>query len=325
MKAIEWAKACLASHGYTISNTPEYIQTTPWSSVIRFLTSTNDYIYLKQMPPALSLEPIITQILYEQFHASVPIIIDSNKELNCFLMQDSGNPLRDFFKSNFQPSLLCEGIKQYGFIQYATAEHINVFFDLGVPDWRLEKLPALYVQLISQENLLIQDGLTADELGILHKLHPQFSSMCESLSSYKILETLDHCDFHDNNILIESNTNKMTIIDWGESVVTHPFFSLISCLRDTTFRYHLKEDDKIFLELQNACFANDLFDGKSKNNLSAAILLARYLWPIYSALGNYRLIMASDIKEFKTFSENRTLSGRMTRAFKEFLGRREVK
>ncbi len=321
MKTVEWARACLASRGYTINNTPEYIQTTPWSSVMRFLTSTDDYIYLKQTPPMLSLEPTITQILYEQFHASVPIIIDTNKELNCFLMQDSGNPLRQFFKSNFQPNLLCEGIKQYGFIQYAAAEHINIFLDLGVPDWRLEKLPSVYIQLISQEELLIQDGLTADELGVLHKLYPRFSSVCESLFSYKILETLDHCDFHDNNILIENDTNKMTIIDWGESVVTHPFFSLISCLRDTTFRYHLKEVDKILLELQTACFACGLFDSKSKENLLAAILLAQRLWPIYSALGNHRLIMASDIKEFKTSSENRTLSGRMARAFKEFLRR----
>src|SRR6185437_4336289 len=83
---IKWAEDCLLSNGYTINNPPESIQKTPYSSVVRFLTS-GGYIYLKQTPPTLFLEPVIMQILHDQFHADVPAVIAINKELHCFLMK----------------------------------------------------------------------------------------------------------------------------------------------------------------------------------------------------------------------------------------------
>lgn len=88
-KIIKWAEEILLSQGYIIKSPPEDVQITPWSKVKRFLTS-DGYIYLKQMPPQLSLEPIITQILYDSFHANVPQVIATNKDSNCFLTKDFG-------------------------------------------------------------------------------------------------------------------------------------------------------------------------------------------------------------------------------------------
>lgn len=36
---INWAKECFLAKDYIINNSPETIQTTPWSSVTKFLTS----------------------------------------------------------------------------------------------------------------------------------------------------------------------------------------------------------------------------------------------------------------------------------------------
>ena len=44
------------------------------------------------------------------------------------------------------------------------ASKIDLFLKMGVPDWRLEKLPILYQELISNEKLLIEDGLNKNEL-----------------------------------------------------------------------------------------------------------------------------------------------------------------
>jgi hypothetical protein len=313
MNIIQWAEEYLLSNGFILIEPPEHVRTMPWSSVTRFITSAG-YIYLKQTPPALSLEPLITQILHDRFHANVPAVLATNKELHCFLMKDSGNPLRDLFKSGFRADLLCQSIGKYSFIQHAAVEHINIFLELGVPDWRLNKLPSLYTELISKEDLLVSDGLTMDELKVLHMLQVQISSMCEKLSSYKIPETLDHCDFHDNNILIENGTHNLTIIDLGETVITHPFFSLITCLRNATFRYSLKETDKTYLELQEACFDRWL-ELEVKNNLLNAMLLAKKIWPIYAALGEYRLMISSNAEEFKTLDRR----GRLTYSLKEFI------
>jgi hypothetical protein len=201
IRIIQWAEESLLSHGYIIKSSPEDVQITPWSKVKRFLTS-DGYIYLKQMPPTLSLEPIIMQILYDQFHANVPQVIAANEDLNCFLTKDVGTSLRQYLKRDFQSDLLCMAIKKYTYIQCASIEHVTLFLELGVPDWRLGKLPILYTQLIDKEDLLIEDGMTTNELRILHALHPKFSTMCELLSSYKIPETLDHGNFNDNNVFV---------------------------------------------------------------------------------------------------------------------------
>ena len=81
---IGWGYECLLSLGYTLkSNNPEKVQNTPWSYVVRFETPAG-YIYLKHMPKLLALEPIITKILHDQFHAPVPKVIAHNTELHCF-------------------------------------------------------------------------------------------------------------------------------------------------------------------------------------------------------------------------------------------------
>lgn len=66
---IQWGSNYLISHGYTLKcDLPEDVQNTPWSYVVRFEAS-EGIIYLKHMPKLLALEPIIIQILHDQFHA----------------------------------------------------------------------------------------------------------------------------------------------------------------------------------------------------------------------------------------------------------------
>lgn len=310
---MQWADEYFSSHAYVIIKPSELIQKTPWSSVTRFSTD-KGFIFLKQTPPALSLEPAVTKILYNQLHANVPIVIAFNESLHCFLMKDAGNPLRETLKLHFDGNLLCQAIKTYTEIQYASSEHINLFLDLGVPDWRLDKLPTLYGAFIKEEKCLIDDGLTTEELNTLQKLQPKFKHLCVQLSEYNIPETLDHCDFHDNNILISSDKNKITIIDLGETVISHPFFSLINCLRNAMFRYLLNKMDQPYIDIKQACLERwTRFD--SKTNLSDAFLLAEKLWFIYESLGQYRLMTSCDPEGFQSLGRR----GRLIIGLKEFI------
>lgn len=308
-----WAEKYLTSHGYVIENSPEIIQKMPWSSVMRFSTD-KGFVFLKKTPPALSLEPAITMILYDKLHANVPLVIASNEALYCFLMKDDGNPLRETLKRHFDADLLCQSIKIYTGIQYASIEYINLFLEMGVPDWRLSKLPILYTQLIQDEKRLIEDGITTDELNALHQLQPKFKKFCEQLSEYKIPESLDHCDFHDNNILIDPDTNKITIIDLGETVISHPFFSLINCLRNAMFRYSLKITDKSYCDIKDSCLERWL-GLENKMHLLEAFSLAEKLWFIYETLVQYRLMISCDPKEFQVLGRQ----GRLTIGLKEFI------
>ena len=229
-------------------------------------------------------------------------------------MKDLGASLREVLKHHFQVDLLCEGIKKYTEIQCGVINNVKQFLDLGVPDWRLQKLPIVYADLISKKELLIEDGITSEELNTLHQCQSKFSSMCERLSQFKISETLDHCDFHDNNMVIDPNTHQISIIDWGESVISHPFFSLVNCLTKVAFLYSLNEKDQAYVDLQNACLEN-WRKFESDNHLLEIMSLAKKLWPVYESLGEYRLIRSSNKEEFKALNRR----GRLTRGLKSFI------
>jgi hypothetical protein len=307
---IQWGYNYLLSHGYILkSSQPEQVQNTPWSYVTRFTTS-NGYVYLKHTPALLALEAIITQILYDQFGASVPEVIAHNTELNCFLMKDAGRPLRGILKKQFDATLLCKAIDQFTSIQIDVADQVSLFLDIGVPDWRLDKLPDWYIQLLSQKELLITDGLSEIELGELETLYPKIANLCKKLSGYSIRQTIVQSDFHDNNILIDDALQNITFIDLGEIVISHPFFSLIGCLKQAKCHHALTDKDNGYLQLMDACLKNYL-PFASKGHLLDAFVIAHTLWFIYEALAHYRLMLACDKAIFISSQRTGRLSGRL--------------
>lgn len=297
---IQWGLKYLSSHGYLLKNThPENVQIRPWSYVIRYHTSVG-WIYLKQTPVRIALEAKITKILRDQFCAPVAEIIASHPELNCFLMKDAGNALRPILKNKFDVKLLCNAVATFTKMQIVISNDVNTLLNIGVPDYRLDKLPNLYQELISKKDILIADGLTEKELFELTYLIPTVSAICEKLSHYAIQQTLVQPDFHDNNMLIDDAIEKITIIDLGEIVISHPFFSLINFLQQIKKHHGFIEKDDVYQNIQNACFKN-FEKSESHENLLRAFECAEILFPIYAALAHYRLIEACDKAELISF------------------------
>jgi hypothetical protein len=299
----KWGTDILVSNGYSIKHPPEIILSTPWSTMICFSTAKDDF-YLKQTPPAISAEPQIIELLSEQFHASVPVVIDSNDNLHCFLMSDAGKVLRSTLKEKFSPDLLCQAIKEYAAIQRSAEDHVEKFIKLGVPDWRLAKLPILYNQIIKQTDFLKADGMTDKELHILQDLSPQFLAQCELLSSYGVPEAIGIPDFNDNNILLNQKTKRMTFIDWGEATITHPFFSLYNSLEQSIIHHGVKEADQTYNKLQDACL-NNWLGLATQSHLLEAFNLSKQLRAIYDALSYYRLMTSVDLQALNSYYVNK--------------------
>lgn len=313
-KSVQWACQYLSSQGYGLqSENPELVQTTPWSYVVRFYTS-KGYVYLKRTPKLLALELPVFQILHQQFQSPVPEVIVGNQLLHCFLVKDAGERLREILKAHFDISLYSRAIDEFTRLQLVVASRVELLLETGVPDWRLNNLPDLFKQLLLKSNILIEDGLTKDELNDLNKLCPIISDLCARLSAYTIPESLVQPDFHDNNLLIDRLSQKITIIDLGEIVIAHPFFSLINCLKQAIIHHGFKEGDKLYSQLEYACFKN-YYAFESKENIFEALSLAKSLWPLYSALAQYRLIAACGREELMNFQRQ----GNLSRSLKNLL------
>lgn len=289
--AIQWACKQLNSLNYALkASLPEDVQHTPWSYVVRFETS-EGYIYLKQTPPLIALEAKIIQTLHDQFHAAVPTVIAGDTHLNCFLMKDAGPSLRKVLKQKFDEALLCRVIDQFTSLQIAVAARVDALLEIGVPDWRLDKFPALYREIISKKDLLLADGLSEIEISESDTLIPKISALCGKLSTYSIKQTIVQPDFNDNNTLIDDISRTITIIDLGEIVISHPFFSLLNFLYIIKKHHALTDKDGAYIKVKNACLA-PYMNVESKRNVLDAFSTAHALWFIYGILAHYRLMLA---------------------------------
>lgn len=287
----EWACTTLLAHGYILKTMQaEEVQKTPWSCVERFMTD-QGLIYLKQTPSLLALEAPITQILYTQFRSPVPEVIAYSSQLNCFLMKDAGISLRAVLKKNFDATLLCKAIETFTALQINVVDHTDIFLDLGVPDWRLDRLSDLYRKLLGQKGVLKADGLSEQELVELEALHPKLVNLCNQLSCYPIPQTIVQPDFHDNNTLINPASQKITLIDLGEVVIAHPFFSLINCLYQAKKHHGLTDKTDAYQALIDASIKNyEHFC--SRGDLLEGLNIANILWFVYDVLAQYRLMNA---------------------------------
>ncbi len=297
--AIQWAINILVSKGYDIITYQKIIETA-YSVVHKIMTSHGNY-YLKKTPTSttFSLEPIITQSLKKRIHAPVPTILDVNEGQHCFLMEDAGQSLRPYLKTEFQPDLLCQAIKQFTRMQRMAENHVESFIALGVSDWR-ETFPMLYNNLINDAAVLKTEGLSTEEILHLQGLKSQLTGELETLAQYSIPQTIVQSDFHTNNILIRPDTLKLTFIDLGEVVITHPFFSLHGFLKQAITHHAIKERDKVYIQMQETCLENWLEFEAEK-----AFALTKKLWPLYSALIFYRFMNSLDKQVFEALNANR--------------------
>lgn len=307
-KAIAWAEYVLKIHGYLLhTSAPKCIQETSWSTVY-CLEAKQGNFFLKVVPPALSLEAKIITLLQQEFNASVPELIADNQELHCFLMKDAGIQLHDYFKQAFQSDDLIQAVQNYSILQIATTQKIAAFLNKGVPDWRCEKLPILYQKLILQKKLLIENGLTQDELHRLQQLTSTFFAICEKLSGYKIPDTFSHADFHDKNILIKVETGKTTLIDLGEVVITHPFFSLHNCLYRAKENFSLSSEQYQQLQIHSL---KPWLAFETEENIFTILALIQQCWSIHAALGELRLLNSVDHTNFEALHHQGRLANNL--------------
>lgn len=314
-RALTWAERYLASQKMVIVDSHSIVETS--YSIVYIIKTMDSVVYLKVIPASLFYEAKVLKFLHEQRCCHIPKLIAENNDLNCFLTQPCGDEsLRHLFDSAVDLKMLSKGISNYTAIQRSQEKNVQSLLKMGAPDWRLEKFPSLYQKLIQQQALLIGDGLTAKEIEQLHYHCSTCEKLCADLASYDIPETINHCDFQYNNMLLDKQTGEINIIDWGETVITHPFFSLNGCLWNLTYFDALTLNDPEYLALKSQSIVPWL-DDFEETTLLKAFDIANQLLGIAAALEYQRLY-------FATFNQAKTVQqqhpGSIAGCLRTFLG-----
>jgi hypothetical protein len=200
--AQEWVAETLAQHGLSPTGPLEVVKRRPWATVLRAPTSSG-VVYFKANAPGGRHEPALARELARAWPDRVPAPLAADPERGWMLL-----------------ATWEELLPRYAEIQLAAVETPERWLALGVPDRRLERLPAAAEALVRGSA-----DLADDERARMLALLPELEAVCGELASLPAAASLEHGDLHGNNVLVGRGAH--WFFDWADSSVSHPFFSLL--------------------------------------------------------------------------------------------------
>ena len=213
----------------------------PWATVMRVPVA-GGVIWFKACAQVQAFEPRLTADLFARWPDRVTEVLAVDEARRWLLLGDAGIAVGE--RGN-PPEAWLEALPAYAELQKGETAYVLGHIGHGVPDLRLAALPAGYERLLRTEL-----PLARDELNRLRDYAPRFAELCAALAELGIQESVQHDDLHMANLY--SDGSKLRVVDWGDSSIAHPFFSLVVTFRFLEEVNHLAPDDRWFRRLRDA-------------------------------------------------------------------------
>jgi hypothetical protein len=183
----------------------------PWASVY-CVPVADGAVWFKSCNEVQAFEPRLSAELYSRRPDLVGEVLGYDEPHAWLLLADAG----DRIGPGREPWL--EFLPRYAELQQGEKQHAEEHIARGVPDLTLATLPARYAELIERD------------LPVDRRPLEEFEHLCAELAAAGLPETIQHDDLHRNNVY--ERNGRLRLLDWGDSSVSHPFFSLV-----VTFRF----------------------------------------------------------------------------------------
>lgn len=207
MKPEDWIAERVALTGPV-----ELMHERPWSTVLRAPVEAGA-VWFKACGPVQRFEARLTASLAVRSNL-LPRVLAVDEERAWLLLADAGSPVAAF--GDCLDAWLAL-LPRYAELQMSETQRVDEHLAGGVPDLRLEALPARY------EVLAARDLPLAPEL---RAFAPRFRELCAELAARGIPPSIQHDDLHGANVY--ARDGRLAVLDWGDASVGHPFFSLVA-------------------------------------------------------------------------------------------------
>lgn len=213
----------------------------PWATVMRVPVA-GGFTWFKACAQVQAFEPRLTAELYTRWPDRVTEVLAVDETRRWLLLRDAGVAVGELGNP---PEAWLEALPSYAEMQKGEMANALDHIGHGVPDLRMAALPAGYERLLAS-----QVPLARDEIKRLRDNAPRFIELCAALAEVGIQESVQHDDLHMANLY--SDRGKLRVLDWGDSSIAHPFFSLVVTFRFLEEVNHLAPDDPWFRRLRDA-------------------------------------------------------------------------
>ncbi|HET7432858.1 MAG TPA: hypothetical protein VFJ89_15215 [Nocardioides sp.] len=212
-EAVAWVDARLTEAGRPRTGDVDQVHVRPWATAIRVPTAAGP-VWFKANTEELRHEALVTHLLSRRVPHRVPPLIADDVERGWMLMEDAGRRLREVVAEERDLSRWVDVLDGAADVARAMEPDVDDLLAAGVPDLRLATLPDKYAALVESIDV---DRRFRDAV-------PRVREMAEELATYGVTETLQHDDLHDGQVFVTGD--RQLILDWGDAVVSHPFFTL---------------------------------------------------------------------------------------------------
>jgi len=211
VKPEEWIRARVTPAGPV-----EVMFERPWSTVLRVPVE-GGALWFKACGAVQRFEPRLTASLAARSDL-LPHVVAVDVERAWLLLADAGSPLTAF---GDQLDAWLAVLPRYAELQIQEAGHVDEHLAGEVPDRRLETLPVQFETLASRG--LVPRAAVA-----------RFAALCAELGARGPAPTIQHDDLHASNVY--ARDGRLTVLDWGDACVSHPFFSLVATMHNEGVR-----------------------------------------------------------------------------------------
>jgi hypothetical protein len=211
------------------------------------------FAWFKACQPVQAFEPRLSAQLGSRWPDRVATVLAHDEERSWLLLADAGTQLSSLGNP---PETWLTVLPLYAELQRGEVHYDADHAAHGVPDLPVAALPSRYADLLE-----LRLPLDAAEVELLRSFQPRFGQLCGELARDGLAATVQHDDLHMANVYVQEGRPRL--LDWGDSSISHPFFSLVVAFRFLEEYSQVRPGDPWFDKLRDAyleAWGSDLID-----------------------------------------------------------------
>jgi hypothetical protein len=247
-EAYTWIDRTLRERGLRRTGEIEQPRIRFWSTQLTVPTETGR-LWFKENCPSQAHEARLVEVLAELVpdHVVAPLAVQPDR--GWLLTPDAGPTLRRVSRDRLDDrlDLWVRLATDWADLQRRVVPYVDRLVAAGVPVAPPSDAPGLLAERIEEYAALPPDDpahLEADSARRLRAALPTLTAWAEQVAAAELPLSLDHNDLHDANAFApRTGEEQLRFFDFGDSVVGHPFGSLLIALNVLAAERETAEDD----------------------------------------------------------------------------------
>jgi hypothetical protein len=298
---VTWLDERLAASGIRRAGEISQPHLRPWATALRAPTDRGP-VWLKASGPETAFEVALYQLLERVAPERVLAPIATDPGRGWMVLPDGGVTLGERLDELDPVEAMVVVLPEYGRLQRDLAPHLDELLRLGLADMRASVMPRRFEEAVEAVGRYVERRGTEADCETLRRvvaMRERFAEWCARLEGAAVGASLDHNDLHYWNVFVDGSVR---FYDWGDSVVAHPFASMLLGLGMLRRQLEVGADDPAVVRPRDA-YLEVFGDLASRAELVEELELACQVGKVGRALSWHRALRMSGDEEAGEFAD----------------------